>query len=67
MNISIVNNQVAWVAAYDGSGNGAAVEDFSKTVNGGTTWTPGTVNNATGLSYLGDLCNQRRYSLGMHV
>ena len=51
MNISIVNNQVAWVAAYDGSGNGAAVEDFSKTVNGGTTWTPGTVNNATGLSF----------------
>ncbi len=51
MNVFIVNSQVVWVAAYDGSGNNAACEDFSKTVNGGTTWTPGTVNNATGLSF----------------
>jgi len=50
LNIYIVNSQVAWVSAYDGSGNGAAVQDFSKTVNGGTTWTPGTVSNASGLS-----------------
>jgi PKD repeat protein len=51
MNVFIVNSQVVWVAAYDGSGSGAAVQDFSKTVNGGTTWTPGTVNNASGQSF----------------
>jgi photosystem II stability/assembly factor-like uncharacterized protein len=51
MNISIVNSQIAWLSAYDGSGGGAAVQDFSKTLDGGNTWTPGTVNNATGLSF----------------
>jgi PKD repeat protein len=50
MNISIVSPQIVWVAASDGSGGGLAVQDFSRTVNGGTTWTPGKVNNATGLS-----------------
>jgi PKD repeat protein len=51
MNISIATNQVAWVSAYDGSGGGAAIQDFSKTINGGTTWTPGTISGATGLSF----------------
>jgi PKD repeat protein len=49
MNISICNPQIAWVSAYDGTGGGAAVQDFSKTINGGTTWTPGIINNASGL------------------
>jgi len=50
MNIAIVNSQVVWVAGSDGSGAGAAVQDFSKTINGGTTWTPGTITGTTGLS-----------------
>jgi PKD repeat protein len=49
MNISIVDNQIAWVSAYDGTGGTNGVQDFSKTVNGGTTWIPGIVNAATGL------------------
>jgi PKD repeat protein len=50
MNISIVNPQVVWVAASDGSGAGLAIQNFSKTINGGTTWTPGTVSGVSGLS-----------------
>ena len=49
MNISIVNSQIVWAAAYDGTGATNGCQDFTKTVNGGTTWTPGIVNNATGL------------------
>jgi len=50
MNISIVSPQIVWVTASDGSGGGLAVQDFSRTTDGGTTWTPGIVNNAIGLS-----------------
>jgi hypothetical protein len=49
MNISIVDGQTAWVAAYDGTGGTNGVQDVSVTVNGGTTWTPHVVNAATGL------------------
>jgi hypothetical protein len=44
MNVSIANDTVAWVSAYDGSGAGTNVTDYSMTSNGGTTWTPGTIN-----------------------
>jgi PKD repeat protein len=49
MNISVVDNQIVWVSAYDGSGSSAPVQDFSKTINGGTTWTAGIVNATSGL------------------
>jgi PKD repeat protein len=49
MNISIVNNQIVWASAYDGTGGTNGAQDFTKTINGGTTWTPGVINNATGL------------------
>jgi PKD repeat protein len=49
MNISIVDAQTVWVSAYDGTGGTSGVQDFTKTTNGGTTWTPGIVNSATGL------------------
>ncbi len=39
--ISIVSPQVVWANAYDGSGNGANVQEFTRTVNGGKTWKPG--------------------------
>ncbi|MFH2144052.1 MAG: S8 family serine peptidase [Bacteroidota bacterium] len=42
--ISIVNENVVWGTAYDGSGGGANIQEFTKTTNGGTTWTPGTIN-----------------------
>jgi len=37
--ISIVNENVVWVNAYDGSGSGAYPKDVAVTTNGGTTWT----------------------------
>lgn len=43
-NISIVSSGVVWATAYDGSGGGANIQEFTKTTNGGTTWTPGTIN-----------------------
>ncbi len=42
--ISIVDANTVWATAYDGSGGGANVQQFTKTTNGGTTWTQGNVN-----------------------
>ncbi len=48
--ISIVDQNVVWATAYDGSGNNANVQQFTKTTDGGLTWTPGNINiNNTGL------------------
>ncbi len=44
--VSIVNENIAWASAYDGSGGNATVRDYSRTINGGQTWIPGTVNAA---------------------
>lgn len=43
--ISIANPNVVWVTAVDGT-NGTPVNEFSKTINGGTSWTPGVISNA---------------------
>lgn len=48
-NVSIVNANTVWASAYDGSGSNAIVHEFTRTLNGGTTWTPGTYN-APGIS-----------------
>jgi photosystem II stability/assembly factor-like uncharacterized protein len=42
--VIIVNENIAWATSYDGSGAGAAVRDFTRTINGGQTWVAGTVN-----------------------
>lgn len=42
--ISIVDPNVVWATAYDGSGGGANVQEFTKTTDGGNSWTPGTIN-----------------------
>lgn len=47
--VSVVDANIVWAAAYDGSGGGAYIQEFTKTLNGGTTWTPGTINNCTGM------------------
>lgn len=44
-----VDSNVVWGTAYDGSGGTAVIQEFTKTINGGTTWTPGVVNGTTGL------------------
>jgi len=42
--IDIVDANVVWAVAYDGSGGTANVQQFTKTINGGTTWTPQNIN-----------------------
>lgn len=46
-----VDENVAWATAYDGSGGGAVIQEFTRTTDGGETWVPGVVNNATGLEF----------------
>jgi len=42
--ISIVDQNVVWATAYDGSGTNANIQQFTKTTDGGNTWTPGNIN-----------------------
>jgi hypothetical protein len=48
--ISAVNDSVVWAIAYDGTTAAAAVQEFTKTMNGGITWTPGSISNAAGFT-----------------
>ncbi len=43
-NFSIVDANTIWALAYDGSGNNANVQEFTKTTNGGDSWGPGTID-----------------------
>ncbi len=43
--ISIANPNVVWVSAVDGT-SGQPINEFSKTINGGTSWIPGVISNA---------------------
>jgi PKD repeat protein len=42
-NISIADENTVWATAYDGTGGETNVQEFTKTTNGGDTWTPGTI------------------------
>ena len=44
-----VNKDVVWATATDGRPGSATIQEFTKTINGGTTWTSGTINNCAGL------------------
>lgn len=44
--VKIVNEKIAWAWAYDGSGGTAKVKDFTRTKDGGKTWTPKTIPNS---------------------
>lgn len=46
---------VAWAIAYDGSGTGTTVNEFTRTINGGETWTTGQVLGGTTYG-LGNIC-----------
>jgi hypothetical protein len=39
---SAIDSNIVWACSQSGS-------DFTRTVNGGTTWTPGVINNTSGL------------------
>jgi PKD repeat protein len=42
--ISIVDQNIVWATAYDGTGGAANIQQFTKTSNGGTSWAPGAIN-----------------------
>jgi PKD repeat protein len=53
--ISIVDQNVVWATAYDGSGGGANIQEFTKTTDGGTNWTASNINvgnTALGISMI---------------
>ncbi len=49
--ISAIDERVAWAVAYDGSGDGAKVKDFTRTINGGVNWISGTINAPNTTNY----------------
>jgi hypothetical protein len=42
--IKIVDANTVWALAYDGSGLGANIQEFTRTTDGGSTWTAGTID-----------------------
>jgi hypothetical protein len=47
-----VNESIVWAEAYDGvSGGTVPCNEYTKTIDGGTTWVPGAVNGADGLFF----------------
>jgi len=40
----IINATTVWALGYDGSANDAVYQDFTRTLNGGTTWNSGTIS-----------------------
>ncbi len=53
--IDVVDQDVAWATAYDGSGGGATINEFTRTIDGGNTWIPGQVLGGTTYG-LGNIC-----------
>ncbi len=53
--IHAVDSSLVWATAYDGSGGAATTNEFTKTINGGDTWTPGQVLGGT-VYGLGNIC-----------
>ena len=47
--INIVNASVVWATAYDGTNPENSIQDFTRTIDGGNTWIPGTIAEAEGL------------------
>ncbi|GAP43999.1 protein containing Por secretion system C-terminal sorting domain [Lentimicrobium saccharophilum] len=47
--ICAVDSLVAWAIAYDGVYMNNYIQEFTRTVNGGETWTPGVISNCSGL------------------
>ena len=43
-NISIVDENIVWASGYNGSGDGENYQVFTKTTNGGSSWSSGSIN-----------------------
>ncbi len=55
MSISIVDANTVWSAMRDGSGNNTPYKNYSKSINGGSSWTSGTVNVGTANSSIANI------------
>ncbi|NVO19300.1 MAG: C10 family peptidase [Bacteroidetes bacterium] len=53
--IHAVDSLVCWASAYDGSGGAATINEFTKTTNGGETWTAGQIIGGTTYG-IGNIC-----------
>lgn len=57
--IAIVNANVVWTTVSDGrplsQGGGTYPKTFTKTIDGGTTWTPGNITGAPAAALVGDI------------
>lgn len=49
--ISIVNENISWAQGYDGFNPSSPCQDFTRTIDGGTTWTPGTIPGIPDLKF----------------
>jgi photosystem II stability/assembly factor-like uncharacterized protein len=54
--IQIVDANTVWALAGDGSGVGTNVQEFTRTLDGGATWIPGTINLGDNTLKIGNLC-----------
>jgi len=54
--VHIVDANTVWAMAYDGSGLGANVQEFTLTTNGGASWTSGTINVGNSVWELNNIC-----------
>jgi len=48
--LSAADSNAVWATAYDPINPTGACSDFTRTDDGGNTWTPGVINNTTGLA-----------------
>jgi len=49
--IDIVDANTVWAKAYDGANPTGYIREFTKTTDGGTTWTPGTITFTNSQNY----------------
>ncbi len=54
--IEIVDANIVWALAYDGSGLGDNVQQCTVTIDGGTTWTPKTIEMGNPLLEINNIC-----------
>ena len=47
--VSVADSSIVWATAYDGVTTTNYIQEFTKTVNGGTLWTPGLINGCSGM------------------
>lgn len=54
--IIALDANIVWAKAYDGSGAGAEVQEFTLTTDGGTNWTPGIIDVSDAALGINNIC-----------